>query len=603
MRRMKKILLVLAAVILLLPSFLITAKTNDNNVEERTIQGDGEVASKDEVIYATLDATGESKEVYVVNTLDVIKEGSILDYGHYSSLRNLTNLEEIDHQDDAVKFTASAGKFYYQGNINDAALPWDISVSYFLEGKEISPEELAGEDGRVQIRMETSANEDVNPVFTENYLLQISLTLDTEVFRNIKAADGMIANAGKNKQVTFTVMPEDDAELVLEADVEGFELDGINFSGVPSSMPIDEINVDGMTGDINSLTSAIAEINDGVGELDAGVTELNNGVVQLVDGSEEYKNGVADLANSSSELVNGSKEIKDALINVNNSLSASAEMDLSGMQQLIDGLNQLSDGLNDTAAGLDSLKTNYGDAYQAIDYAIRAIPAFEITEAELEALSQSNANQAVINELVDTYTAAQAVKATYTDVKPGFDAVETTLTNVNESLLKMANDLDLMTNEISSSLEKMEGFEQLQQGIGKLSSNYKTFHDGLVEYTGGVSQLSDAYQEIHHGMVELSEGTAGLGSGVGKLHNGTAELRDSTSNLPEQMNEEIDEMMSEYDKSDFEPVSFVSSKNENVNSVQFVFKTESIIEEKPEINEEPIQEEKGLWDLFLDLFR
>ncbi|MEC5425801.1 hypothetical protein QGM71_20255 [Virgibacillus sp. C22-A2] len=45
---------------------------------------------------------------------------------------------------------------------------------------------------------------------------------------NIQDEDGMVANAGKNKQVTITVMPEKEEELVVEVDVvEDFELDGI----------------------------------------------------------------------------------------------------------------------------------------------------------------------------------------------------------------------------------------------------------------------------------------------------------------------------------------------------------------------------------------
>ncbi len=606
MRRMKKTLLVLAAAILILPSFLVTANaTNDSEDKEEKIVGTGEIAAKDEVVYATLDASGNSQEIYVVNTLDIEKEGIITDYGSYTSLRNLTNQVEIEQQGDTVTLAASEGKFYYQGNINEAALPWDIAVTYFLDGKEIASDELAGKDGHVEIRIEVSAAEAVNPVFMENYLLQISLALNNEVFRNIEAVDGMVANAGKDKQVTFTVMPEKEESFVLKADVSGFELDGINFTGIPSSMSIDGINVDEMTGDIQSLSDAIAEINDGVGELNSGVSELNQGVGGLVDGSVQYKDGVSELANSSTGLVNGSKEIEDALETLNSSLSSSGEMDLTGLSELIEGLGQLAAGLRETADGLDLLKTNYGDAYVALDNAISTIPANEITEAEIQALYASGADPEVVKILVDTYTAAQTVKGTYAEVKPGFDAVESTLTSVNQSLRDMANNVDTMASELSSSLDGsgMDGLVQLQEGISLLSTNYQTFHAGLIEYTTGVSQLSEAYGGIHNGMVELSGGTEELENGVGELHDGTTELSDSTSDLPEQMNQEIDDMMSDYDKSDFEPVSFVSNKNEKVNSVQFVFKTESIEYEAIEVSEEPVEEEKGFWDLFLDLFK
>lgn len=375
MRRLKKILLVLAAAILLLPSFLVTANaTNDSNKQESTAQEKGEITAKDEVIYATLDSAGKSNEIYVVNTLDIAQAGMITDYGTYTSLRNLSDTQELNKQGDAVTFSASEGKFYYQGNINDAALPWDITISYFLDRKEISPKELAGEDGHVTIRIETAINESVNPVFMENYLLQISVPLNTEIFTNIKADDGMIANAGKDKQVTFTVMPENEAELEVEADAEGFELDGISFTGIPSSMSIDGIDVDGMTGDIQSLSDAIESINDGVRELHNGVSELNTGTSQLVDGSKQYQDGVKELANSSTNLVNGSKEIEDALTTLNRSLSSTDEMDMSGLEGLVGGLYQLSDGLGEIANGLNELKTNYRDLYDALDQAINENP-------------------------------------------------------------------------------------------------------------------------------------------------------------------------------------------------------------------------------------
>ncbi|WP_052345864.1 hypothetical protein [Paucisalibacillus sp. EB02] len=605
MRSMKKILFVLMAVILVLPSFLVTANTNDSNSENDKVQGDGKIASKDEVVYATLDASGEKQEIYVVNSFDITKAGTVTDYGTYSNLKNLTDLDELEQTDNEVQFTASEGKFYYQGNINEASLPWEVSVSYFLDGTKISPEELAGKDGHVQIRMETSANEQANPVFIENYLLQISLALNSEVFSNIKAEDGMIANAGKNKQVTYTVMPKDAAELVLEADVVGFELDGINFTGIPSSMPIEAPDMDEMTGDITTLSDAIAEINDGVGELNNGVSELNNGVTELVNGSKQYQNGIVALDESSGELISGSKEINKALEMLNNSLNNTEGPGLNGIQDLMGGLTQLSAGLRETASGLEILKQNYEDLYLQLDNAMKAIPAYDITDKEINELKASDANPEVVQKLVETYKAAKTAKGTYATVGPGYKTLNEQLVPVIESLRDMANNVDRMADELSSSLEEndMDGIVALQEGIAEMAASYKVFHSGLVGYTDGVSTLSDSYQELHNGITELSGGTSELENGVSELHDGTTKLHESTSNLPEQMTEEIDGMLGEYDKSDFEAVSFVSNKNEKVNSVQFVFKTKSIQYEVPETVEKPVEEEKGFWDLFLDLFR
>ncbi|MRH41426.1 YhgE/Pip domain-containing protein [Aquibacillus halophilus] len=603
MIRIKRTLLVFTAIVLVLPSFLVTAASND----------EAEISYKDEVVYATLSATGEQQEIYVVNNFDIKEEGTVFDYGTYTSLKNLTDLSEMEQNNNVVQFSAPKGKFYYQGNMNEQPLPWDISLSYTLDGEKINPDELLGSEGHVEIQIETSANEQVNSVFHKNYLLQISLTLDPAIYSNIEAPDGTIANAGKNKQITFTVMPEKEGKFSVAANVVDFELKGIDISAVPSSMSIDSPDMDEMTGDIESLTDAIAEINNGVGDLEQGVSELNDGVLGLRNGSAQYKNGISELSGSSSELVHASKSIDEALVTMSNSLSKNAEqMDFSQLTELQEGLTQLAKGLNQTADGLDLLKENYATAYSALDKAITAIPDHEISEEQIKALyniieTEDTANKKVVDQLIETYSAARTAKGTYSSVKEGFDAVDPTLTEVSGSIRKVGTNLTSMATELSSSLENMnvsESFTQLQEGLATLSANYKQFHSGLIDYTGGVGQLANSYHDLHAGTAELSGGTSELEDGVGELYNGTAKLKDSTSDLPEQMEEEIDRMIADFENNDFEPVSFVSSNNnEKINTVQFVIKTESIEKEEQATTEEQPVEEKGFWDRLFDLFR
>ncbi len=606
-KSISKILLVLTTTIIVIPSIQVTAATNDSNSNAESSQQIGEVSSKDEVVYAKLSATGERQEAYVVNILDIEKPGEIIDYGPYTSLKNLTDLTQLEQKNHTVEFTAdSKGKFYYQGNMKEEPLPWNISISYLLNGKQINPDELAGQKGHVQIVINTSANEQVDPLFFENYLLQISLSLNTELYSNIKAPDGMLANAGKNKQVTFTVMPEKEEELTVEADALGFELDGIDITAIPSSMPIDAPNIDDMTGDMELLTNAIRDINNGVGDLNDGVSELNNGVYELKKGSQAFKEGMSKIDGSSKELISASKNIQQALETLNTSLSSSSEeMGLGDFKKLEDGLGQIAGGLREIGKGLTTFNENYAKAYNELKKAMEAIPEYEITEEETKALYSSGADQEVLNQLLETYAAARTAKGTYSAVKGAFDGVSATLNQVNGALIEMANNLETMKNGIASSLEQMDvadSIAQLQDGINKLSSNYGAFHSGLVEYSGGVGQLSDSYAKLHTGIEELSNGTGELENGVSKLHDGTEELYESTSDLPDQMKQEVNEMIDDYDKSDFEAVSFVSPKNEQVNSVQFVIKTESIKKEEKQETQKPKEKEKGFWARLKDLF-
>ncbi len=567
----------------------------------------GVVASKDEVIYALLQSSGKQKEAFIVNMLDVTKEGKITDYGTYSSVKNLTDLTELTESDDKVTFEAPEGKFYYQGNKDDIELPWNFTIRYELDGKRISAEELIDEDGRVSITIEVNENKAVDKTFFENYLLQISIPFDADTTSDIEAEDGVIASAGKEELVTFTVMPEKEASFTVEADVKDFEMEGIEISGVPSTMNIDAPDTDDMTGDIKTLADAIADVNSGVAEFKSGIAELNNGTTELKNGSEQYRAGIHELDDSSAQLVSGSSEMNDGLQQLNKSLQGINDIDLDGLQQLQDGMSDIGDTFDEAKEGIRDLQKGYSKAYKALEKSIENIPSHNISESDFEKLYESDADKATIKKLEETYIAAQTVKGTFAEVKQGFTVVDDMLGEAVKELDEAANSVHEVVAEIAGSLDDIkidEGIQELTSGVDDLATNYEQFHTGLVEYTNGMHTLANNYTELDNGINELSNGTDDLASGVGELHRGTDKLARSTSDLPAEMTKEIDEMIAEFDKSDFDPVSFIApKKNEDVASVQFVFKTEQLKIEEPDDEEEEEEEKKGFWEKFLDLFR
>ncbi|MFD1738023.1 YhgE/Pip domain-containing protein [Bacillus salitolerans] len=598
--RKNKYLYVALALVIFLPSFLSypgVAKTE--KIESK-------VTSKDEVVYATLNASGELNHIYVVNTLEVARAGEILDYGEYSSVKNLTDLTKLVHEEQKVIMEAPEGKFYYQGNMKvDNELPWNIKVSYLLDGQKVKPSELAGKTGHVEINIELAQNQNGNSVFYDNYLLQVSLILPN-TYQNIETSGGMIANAGKNKQITFTVMPGQEESLTVQAEVEDFEFQGIEIAAVPSSLPIDTSEMENMTEDMSALSDAIGELNKGVADLKNGVTQLNNGTASLRDGSGEFKGGISSINRSSPEIVKASSSIREALETIYQSLSnESADMDLTSLKELPAGLIQVANGLTETANGLSAMQKNYSSAYAALDGAIKEIPADQLSEEEIAGLYQSGASTEVLDKLVASYSASQKVRRTYDHVKEGFAAVKTSLTQASESIRLMSGQLTSIATNLSGSIEETDGsgLSELQKGLAALSANYRDFHSGLVGYTEGIHQVSASYDQLHSGILKLTGGTSELEDGANQLQSGTEELYEETKDLPNQMQEEINQMIKEYDKSDFEPVSFVSSENEKISSVQFVIKTESIQKEEPVTKKTEPEKEKGFWELLMELFK
>ncbi len=612
MMRKKRFLLVSLALLLFLPSFLVDAAPNNSSTKKsEEVMSDGIAADKDEVVYATLSADGKLNEIFVVNIFDVAKPGTIIDYGHYSSLKNLTDLSQLEQLNHSVKIDAPKGKFYYQGNMDKTSeMPWNMTISYFLNGEKMAPEKLAGKDGRLQIKIETTANEKVDRSFYENFLLQIGLVLSPEIFTNIEAPDAMIANAGKNKRVTFTVMPEQEGDFLVEADVVDLEMDGIEITAVPASFFLD-VEVDGLTDDIKTLADAIAEIHNGVSELKTGVSSLNSGVRSLRDGSAQYQDGMNEINGASSELVAGSAEINRTLATISESISDglgsfdSSEWDLTELEGLPENLSQLATALSTIAEELDKLDGSYSEALSVLVGAMKEIPAYSISDEQIEELYNSGAEKEVIDRLLKTYYASLSAVEAYERVRGNFQQVDGMLREISGNVREWSNSLQVLATELKNALENMDMLSyitELEDGMKAFSTGYGDFHAGLVSYTNGVDQLARSYRDIHSGIVEVSNGTNELDAGVGRLENGTKKLYEATNDLPEQMRDEIDKMLADYDKSDYEPVSFVSAENENVNSVQFVMKTEKI--KKPEVDSSAQVEEKkkGFWARLLDLF-
>jgi len=603
--RLKRLAMMMMCAVLVFGSLPLPALAADNADEQ---SGSGAYSAKDETIYGNLNASGTLQDMYVVNTFHVTEPGQIVDHGDYNNVRNLSNLNDIKQRvDNTIRFQAEEDEFYYQGDVDNKPLPWNVDIIYVLDGEEVAPDELAGKSGALELQIATSANESVDPVFFENYMMQISLTMDQAKFDDIQAPDGTKATSGKDTQITFTVMPEKEETFVVSANVSDFEMDPINISATPASMPMEDPNLGGMKSDMQSLSDAISDINQGIGDLSSGISELSSGASDLSSGSGEFLNGINELDQSSGDLVNGSAQIRDALQNVNSAVESAPEApDLSELKKLPDGLRELAGGLRETVNGLDTLRENYDKAYSSLDGAMNKIPDYDISPEQIETLREGAEDKTVVNQLSETYQRAREAKGTYQAVQEAFGSVTGTLEEVSGAIEEMAAHLETMADEVENGMENMDqmgALAELQEGLSTMTSEYQTFHNGLVDYTDGVSELASSYQDLDAGIQELSDGTSSLDSGASELKNGTEELQEQTSDLPGQMQSEVDEMMDEYDYSDFEPQSFVSDKNEKVDVVQFVLQTEAIEIEKPETTEETQEEEKGFWDRFLDLFR
>ena len=186
-------------------------------------------SQKEEVIYIMTDASGKVTDMEAVN---IFSGGDIIDYGDYSHVKMLNTTDKITQSGDKITFSSGADKVYYQGTLKSTVIPWNISIRYFLDGKEYSAADMAGKSGALEIRFSVSKNGSCRGSFYDDYALQASFTLDTALCKNIVSSGATVANVGSDKQLTYTILPGKGIDTVIRADVTDFTMDAVAINGV-----------------------------------------------------------------------------------------------------------------------------------------------------------------------------------------------------------------------------------------------------------------------------------------------------------------------------------------------------------------------------------
>lgn len=562
---------------------------------------------KSEVVYATLAANGKPEAVYVVNRFDVEAAGTVVDHGDYTAVQNLTNETDLARVGDATTFEFEEGTLYYQGDAADTTLPWNVSIAYELDGKKVEADQLAGASGDLSIHVTTARNDAVDPAFYDSFMLQITFTLPGAVATEVAGEGATIAQSGEDTTVAFTVLPGQDGDFTLTAKTKDFEMAGAQIAALPYSSVIEMPDTDEMVDGMSTLSDAVSALADGTSSLAAGVDELTSGVQSLSSGSAAFGQGLNQLNGSSSQLVSASSQIGSALSAIASGLQGADLSQLDQLGQLPGGLNALADGLASTREGVEKVRDGYAVSLNALDGAIAAIPVGTLTEQQIGNLLANTSDPddlATAQQLATNYEAAQTVKGTYAATKAAFDGASQLLGSLPDALAQQEAALRSMASSLDAAVGdgQLDQLSQLADGIAQLSGQYGQFHEGLTQYASGLSALAGNYSQLSSGTSQLASGTGQLASGASELSSGMGQLNASTITLPDTMKEQISELMADYDFPEFDPVSFMSSKNADVEAVQFVMTTAAIEQPEAPEEEEP-EQEQTIWDRFIALFQ
>ena len=381
---------------------------------------------KDESVYVKADAAGRPTEKTVEVVLKKI-EGT-------DPIEDRSNLREIKNTEGNEEYTdAGEGRYLWQNNgedihykgKSDEALPVNVRITYYLEGQEVSAEQIAGKTGKVKIRFDYENSTDVP------FMVLSAVMLPADVFSDVEVTNGRLMDLGDQKAVIGFAFPGlmDTLKLVdyepteeielpeyveIEARAEDFALDftaTVVSTGLFEDLEDKDLeDLDKLPEDMDELTDASTEIRDAAQELADGGSEFGDylsqyfdGLSQLSEGTDSLDQGLALLSQNISKISEGSKSLQGGLEQIDQSL---AKADLSALsspesrkaseaaQAALESIGENSAALKEklTAVGtnLETVQTFVEDvnAYigqvQDLQKAIEELPAPDLAAADYE---------------------------------------------------------------------------------------------------------------------------------------------------------------------------------------------------------------------------
>ena len=600
---MKRIFALLLTAVLLL-SYAPAALADGEETEAAAAE-----YTSEEVLYGVLDHDGSTENVYAVVILESDKPCKAVYRGPFADVKNLSDTRELELKGNRVTVDRLDGRFYFQSRLKNTSLPWDIAISYTLDGEPVD----AAERGRLGIDISISDGGMEDSSFYESFMVQVSITLDSQLCRNITAEGATIANSGADKQINFTAMPGTDSEFALTADVTDFSMPGITFAAVPFSMGSALGNISELTDGLSHLTDAVSQLSDGAAQLSSGASELTYGAWQFGEGLYQLSANSESLVSASEMFLTMFETIRDTLI----AASGLPKADVHDLESLLASLDSLCAQLDESSANIAQSAASLAAAKVGIDEAFAGVPDSASGDAAYLRSAADSMPESVVSAFTEAYgedgytrwlaaignvtaaaDAAVSAKSQWQQVSEDYDYAVQTMNELAAYMSSVSESVRTLRDMIAelSGTEGGEKLDELIKQVSQLADGYAQFHEGLVAYTGGVDALAENWGSLYYGISQLSGGTA-------QLSDGTKQLNDGTKDIPAQ----VDDMLAAYTGEGYNGNSFLSPQNENTRSVQFVLTTRAI---EPPADTEPAADEAAIPDEFrqfvnrlIDLFR
>ncbi len=526
--------------------------------------------SKSETVYSNLDSNGKAYKTIVSTQLtNEDKLNEITDISNLLNIENTNGDETFKKEGNQVIWDSNGNNIYYKGE-SDKQLPVECKITYELNGKEISAEELKGKSGNVKIKINYTNNKkhivSVNGKQVTMYtpfIIVAGTKIDNAKNKNIQITNGKIVDNGESTLAVGIAMPgmqenigisksKIDIPEGIEISMETEEFEMGNIIAVVAVKGIDE----DLTSDLNSMYSQINELSNASNQIVAGANQLKDGTTELVNGVDQLKEGTGTAYAGSKQIKNEVEESTKNLKNDNTpaidsktleSIKAQAmqsatlsDEQKAGIAAQAKAAATLSDEQKAGIAAQAKAGAKLTDAQKA-GIAAQAKVAAKLTD-EQKAGIIAKAQSAYPTELTDAEkqlilvvaqnTAESTAEATALEVaqNTAYQTAEATALEVAQSTATQTAETTALT-VAQSTATQTAGATATQTATQVGNQAKQKFTNQVVSQ---MSTLGSALSELTNGLETIDNGVSALAVGTNKLDNGALQLASGAKTFNDQ---------------------------------------------------------------------
>lgn len=564
---------------------------NKDVLNKENDAADGEknvVEEKSETVFVKASAQGDTLEVKVSEWLKISEgAGKIEDVSILKDIANVEGDEEFTSKSDGMLYWDNHGaNISYEGT-TDKELPVSVKVSYFLDGKKVTPEELAGKSGEVRIRFDyenhTKETVLINDREVESvvpFMMCTILYLPSDIFSDVEAVNGKIIESEGQTVAVGMVLPGLSENLKLSeyepteeieipeyfeitANVTEFELEftaTVAMTDFLEDLETEDLDeLEDMIDDMKELQDATAEMEDGVGELLDGVEEVAGYVgeyVKAVDtldiGVKQLKKGMEAINEQNEALCTGAATLEEGLSQLNTTLSQISlpEGSTAGMEAMSGAAIKLMEdtaalkleleSMSNSLAQMQAFKTS-AESYKQQTLAKLASIQTKVEAIDINALneaSRSKAKEAVAGALAESGLTEDVIAQIQANADAKIDSTDFT-TDILVQISEIKNEftelpgLDIPETNISSEnvntliadiQTQLAVLEASAQGLASAGADLAELNKSFESLKTGVSQLAGGSSQLTKGITAYTGGVNQVYEGVKALKEGTGEL-------------------------------------------------------------------------------